>query len=85
LIYINDLPKQFQGMDFVLYADDTSILIVDKDEITIQQKLTLLMTQLEIWLSSNDLVVNTEKTVLYHSILIKSPPLQNHVFKSKII
>jgi len=32
LIYINDLHHHFQGINFVLYADDTNILIVDKEE-----------------------------------------------------
>ena len=32
LIYINDLPYHFQETNFVLYADDTNILLIDKDE-----------------------------------------------------
>jgi mannose/fructose/N-acetylgalactosamine-specific phosphotransferase system component IID len=30
LLYINELPLIFQGVYFVLYADDTNILAVDK-------------------------------------------------------
>jgi len=43
LIYINDLPRHFQGVNFVLYADDTNILVVDKDEEAFQHKVTLVM------------------------------------------
>ena len=87
LIYINDLPRQFQGMDFVLYADDTSILIVDKDETTIQHKVTLLMTQLEIWLNSNDLVLNTDKTcaISFHPYQKLTPIKPPILFKHHII
>ena len=48
LIYMNDLPH-FQGINFVLYADDTNILIVDKEEMKPQHKITLVMKQLESW------------------------------------
>jgi len=40
LIYINDLHHHFQGINFVLYADDTNILIVDKEEMKLQHKIT---------------------------------------------
>lgn len=87
LIYINDLPRQFQGMDFVLYADDTSILLVDKDEAKIQHKLTLLMTQLESWLNINDLVVNTDKTcaISFHTYQKPTPIKPLILFKDKTI
>ena len=62
LIYINDLPYCFQGTKFVLYADDTNILIVDKEEKMLQHKITSVMKHLEIWFSQNDLIVNTDKT-----------------------
>src|SRR5215510_6076776 len=74
-------------MDFVLYADDTSILIVDKDETTIQHKVTLLMTQLEIWLNSNDLVLNTDKTcaISFHPYQKLTPIKPPILFKDHII
>jgi hypothetical protein len=62
LIYINDLPYCFQGTKFVLYADDTNILIVDKEEKMLQRKITSVMKHLEIWFSQNDLIVNIDKT-----------------------
>jgi hypothetical protein len=62
LVYINDLPSQVPGNDFVLYADDTNILIVDTDETALQLKTTLVMKQVETWLNNNDLIVNIDKT-----------------------
>jgi len=34
LIYINDLPLNIQGARLILYADDTNVLVVDKNEET---------------------------------------------------
>ena len=62
LIYINDLPLHFQEVNFVLYADDTNILIAEKEEEALQHKVTLVMRQLESWFEKNDLIVNIEKT-----------------------
>ena len=36
LIYINDFPLNIQGIKLILYADDTSILIVDRYQETLQ-------------------------------------------------
>jgi hypothetical protein len=48
-MYINDLPLNIQGVKSILYADDTNVLIVDRDEEALQTKLSLVMKQLEIW------------------------------------
>jgi hypothetical protein len=55
LIYINDLPLNIQGAKLILCADDTNVLIVDKNEEALQSKLSLVMKQLEIWFFKNDL------------------------------
>jgi hypothetical protein len=68
LLYINDLPLIFQGVYFVLCADDSNILVDDKVE-AFQHKIAFLMQQLEIWFHNNDLIVDSEKTcvILFHS------------------
>lgn len=48
LLYINNLPQAFQGVNFVLYADNTNILVVDKEEEALQHKITFVMLQLEL-------------------------------------
>ena len=58
LIYINDLPLHFQGVNFVLYADETNILIVEKEEEAFQHKVTKVMWQLDSWFEKNDLIIN---------------------------
>jgi hypothetical protein len=48
LIYINDLPLNIQGAKLILYADDTNVLVIDRNEEAQQTKLSLVMKQLEI-------------------------------------
>jgi len=47
LIYINDLPLSIQGAKLILYADDTNVLVVNRNEEALQTKLSLVMKQLE--------------------------------------
>ena len=69
LLYINNLPWIFQGVNFVLYADDTNILTVGKEEGALQHKIIFVLQQLELWFCQNDLIVNNDKTyaISYHS------------------
>jgi hypothetical protein len=80
LVYINDLPRHFQGINFVWYADETNILVVDKDEVALQHKITLVMRQLELWLSNNDLIVHIDKTcaISFHPYQ-KNHPTKPHI------
>jgi len=61
LIYINGFLHHFLGINFFLYADNTNILFLDKEEMKLQQKITLVMKQLESWFSINDLTINIDK------------------------
>jgi hypothetical protein len=69
LLYINDLQLKIQWVKLVLFADDTNILVADKDEDVLQHKILSIMKQLEIWLQTNDLIINTDKTfaMSFHS------------------
>lgn len=69
LLHINDWALIFQGVNFVLYVDDTNIFVVDKEEEVLQHKIEFLMQQLEFWFHKNDLILNTEKTcaISFHS------------------
>ena len=69
LLFINDLPGNVKIAKLVLYADDTNILVVDKDIKVFELKTALVMKQLEGWLLDIELVVNTAKTcaMLLHS------------------
>ena len=81
LIYINDLPLNIQGAKWILYADGTNGLVIDRNKEALQTKLSLVMKQLEIWFLKNDLIINTTKTVAmsFHLCCSKPP------FKPRIL
>ena len=64
----------------ILYADDTNVLVVDRNEEALQTKLSLVMKQLEIWFLKNDLIINTTKTVaiLFH-LCHSNLPFKPHI------
>jgi len=49
LLYINGILLNIQGVKLVLFADDTNMLVVDKNEDALQQKILYVMKELEIW------------------------------------
>ena len=59
LHYINDLPKNVNDTKVVMFADDISVLILDRE---LQIKTDRVVKELETWLNRNDLVINTGKT-----------------------
>ena len=58
----------------ILYADDTNVLVVDKNEETLQTKLSLVIKQMENWFLKNDLFINTTKTAAMSFYLCRSKP-----------
>ena len=48
LLYINAIPLSILGLKLVLFADDTNILIVDKNEHALQQKILHVMKELDM-------------------------------------
>jgi hypothetical protein len=87
LLYINDLPSHINEAKLVLYADDTTILVTEKNEEELQTKISLTTNQLEQWLCKNDLVVNTKKTIAisFHSSQVKISPKPNIVLQNSKI
>jgi hypothetical protein len=66
LLYINNLTTSIKDVKMVLYADDTNILVTNNNKVSLNTKLTMVMMQLEEWLSKNELVVHTQDTsVIY--------------------
>jgi hypothetical protein len=53
LIYINDLLLSIQGAKVILYADDTNVLVIVRNEEALQIKLSSVMKQLENWFLKN--------------------------------
>ena len=87
LLYINDLPGYVKNAKLILYAHDTSILVVDNDTAVLELRTTLAMKQLETWLLDNELVLNTAKTcaMLFHSSQRKCVDKPNIMYDSTVI
>jgi hypothetical protein len=62
LLFINGLPKAVQDAKIVLFADDTNILLIDKNHKSLNDKIKAAMNQIANWFAVNDLILNTEKT-----------------------
>jgi len=73
-VYINDLTLNIQAAKLILYADDTNVLVVERNEEALQTKLSLLMKQLQNRFLKNDLFINTTKTAAMSFHLCRSKP-----------
>jgi len=62
-MYINDLPKECEQCDILMYADDTVIFTHCKNAEEIAKKLTDVMVKVTSWLNQNSLRLNVAKTV----------------------
>jgi hypothetical protein len=61
-MFINDLPRVIQNAEVVLFADDTSILIMEINPLLLNEKVQTVRKQLENWFYGNCLIINTEKS-----------------------
>jgi hypothetical protein len=61
-MYISDLPLHITNGEVVLFADDTNILVMEKNKNALQDKIDKVKIQLEAWFSMNSMVINSEKT-----------------------
>ena len=63
LIYINDLPMSIKQLSKpILFANNMSIIITDKDQDIFNQKINHTLTSLNQWFNTNQLVLNITKT-----------------------
>ena len=70
LLYTNDLPRVSTKLQFLLYADDTSIIYENSDTNTIIKSINMEMPKIIDWPKSNKLHINVNKTaaILFHTI-----------------
>jgi hypothetical protein len=72
LLYINDLPKIISKLSKpILFADDTSIIISDKDPTNFKIKINKLFDMINEWFTKNLLTLNYEKTCFFYSFELK--------------
>jgi len=80
LVYISDLPLNIQEAKLILYADDTNVLVIDRNEEALKTELSLVMKRLEKWFLKNDLFINTTKSAAMSFHLCRSkPPLKPRI------
>ena len=78
-VYINDIVNTSTKFEFIMYADDTTLLIRDKDINSLHVNLTSDLNKIKLWIQSNKLKLNVSKTnyILFQNRYIKKviPPL----------
>ena len=62
IIYINDIHKASDKLDFFLFADDTNILYADKDLKLLEDIVNQELFKLYDWLTAKKLTLNIKKT-----------------------
>ena len=55
LLYVNDLPLNIHGANLVMFADDINVLITDRDVGSLQNKIDMVIAELETWFNRNGL------------------------------
>lgn len=86
LIYVNDIVRASPSIHFTLYADDTSILISDKSNNSLEEKCNGLLSSLYDWFCMNSLHLNAEKTlsIHFHNRQKQVPPIHVNI-NNKVI
>ena len=62
LLYINDLSKVSDLVEFILFADDTNIFCAEKDLYSLSIMLNNELHKISTWLKANILSINVDKT-----------------------
>ena len=78
LLYINDIARTSNKLNFLLFADDTTIYIQGNNLHEIQNTLNSEMLKVLNWIKSNKLTINVSKTqyMISSSLLHQSPPIE---------
>ena len=68
ILYINDLAKVSENLFFILFADDTTVLIDGTNINTMIATLNCELAKLTEWLNANKLLINVSKShyMLFH-------------------
>ena len=62
LVFINDLPRSSNDLEFLIFADDTAISVEGHDSRQVQHTIDTELPQVHSWLISNKLTLNINKT-----------------------
>ena len=67
IIYMNDICIVSEMLFCILYADDTTVIIKDKDISILLQTLKVELEKLSTWLKANKLSLNAKKNKFFSS------------------
>ena len=86
ILYINDMYKSSNMLNFILFADDTTIYLHNNDVNLAIQSMSSELNNVSEWLSANKLSLNIDKTKLLVFTNIKGE-IPNYIlqFKDKVI
>jgi hypothetical protein len=75
LVYVNDIFNVSDEVKCVLYADDTSIIVTDRDVNSVFNRAPVLFSLFSTWFINNRLALNSKKTnfVLFSLKRLASP------------
>lgn len=62
LIYINDIVNVSTNLEFVIYADDTTLLVKDENLDSLHSNLISELNNIKLWVKANKLNINNSKT-----------------------
>lgn len=62
LVYINDVINASSKIDFTIYADDTTLVMKDKNIDKLHEIVTNELSNIDLWIKSNNLKLNVNKT-----------------------
>ena len=68
LLYVNDMHKCSNKLQFYLFVDDTNILYADKNVKALETTINIELQKLYVWLTANKLMLNTKKSnfIVFH-------------------
>ena len=83
-IYINDLPLVTNELNFIMYADDTSIFMKHQDLNVIERTINIEVCKIVEWLNMNKLSLNVSKCNCMIFSKKYAPTLNIHIIDTEI-
>ena len=77
ILFVNDFSRASQLLFSILFADDTSVLVIDQEYTQLKISLNKELKKVSRWLNVNGLTINVKKThvIVFHRARIKAKDL----------
>ena len=82
IIYVNDFPKCLRYSSCLAFADDTTILISEKNQKNLYNNANEELNNIDNWLMTNKLSLNIDKTKCMHFKTLNTPTPNLTLFSS---